>query len=126
MRYLVIGFCLLLGCNQPQPQTPVSVSPLSLVRTFRDTPNLANDTWLDRAIVCTIPAGSYTVRDRVVCYQTGKPGTAPCIMFEFDSPVQTAGDITIVGICRGVVRDGLHRGSDVDFCVRVSNCSISR
>lgn len=99
---------------------------MSLVRTYRDSRQLADDTWLNRPVRCTVPAGTYTVTDRTLCYQTGMANTAPCIVFEFDTPPPTTGDIVIVGTCRGIIRDGHRRGQGVDFCVRVSDCSTAR
>lgn len=128
MPRLTICLCLFLcGCNtQPRPPETVSVSPVSLVRTYRDSPRLADDTWLNRPIRCSIPANTYTIRDRVLCYQTGMPGASPCIMFEFDSPPQSTGDVLVCGVCRGMIRDGQRRGVGVDFCVHVTGCSITR
>lgn len=119
---------LCLGCGPGSPTAaPVpevySISPGQLAAIHRHNPK--DRTWHGQYVECRLAAKSYVCRpDRIEahCVNVGKSG---CVHFFTPfPPPDTAHEITAVGVCRGIVRDGIIREPGVDYFVHVDVVSL--
>lgn len=122
--------CVLTACGRPDKplENPLEVSPANLVRLYRDTPNLANDSFTGRRIRCRLTPGAYRLVPGGVGWVTGFQDL-PAVFFACDS--QPAGvlptdTLEVVGYCVGVTRDGHRRGPGVDWYVTVVDSVVLR
>lgn len=115
-------FC---GCRPPDPPPEVTtVAPGALVRNYRDTPNLANDTWRDRRVSIRLDPGTYAVSGQEV-HWFAFVGRAPAIVFYCNhEPPSQSQTVVVNGICRGMIRDRKDHGPNIDFTVRVEGCTV--
>lgn len=128
--FALLAIAGILNSCEPtkRPDVPSRVSPASLVRTYRDTPDIADSAYSGQLIVCYLPAGSYSVAGGEVHWSTGLPNAPPAVLFDFDgpnSPANNRSDLQVTGTCRGRFIDGRRREVDVYFYVRVSHCRYS-
>lgn len=110
------------GCSPP---SSTSVVPASrLVNGYLDTPDLAHRTWTGRTVTVTLAAGNYSVTPDAVHWFTGFENTPPVIVFECERPPRdNTQTIRITGVCRGSFRDGKRRSPEIDFFVKVADCT---
>ena len=119
---------LLLGCGPGSPTnattpTVYSISPTQLATIYRHDPR--DRTWLNVYVECRVEAKAYSVHpDRIEahCVNAGRSG---CVHFFTDFPPKdNTQPLILVGICRGITRDGLFREQGVDYFVRVDVVSL--
>lgn len=126
----VAVLCLALGCGPGSPTKPPGPPEINritvdqLCATFRL--NFNDRTFRDQFVQVHIGAKDYRVTPTRIEAHFVNPGAPACLYFEcpFPPPDESAA-IVITGICRGCVRDGLHREPGVDYYVRVENCSVT-
>jgi len=118
---------LCLGCGPGSPTIPAApevytISPAQLASVHRHNPR--DRTWQGQYVQCRLAAKSYTVRhDRIEAHCVN--ATSGCVHFTTPfPPPDTASEITVTGVCRGIVRDGIHREPGVDFYVHVEVVSM--
>lgn len=119
---------LLLGCgpgsptNAPTP-TVYSISPHQLATIYRHDPR--DRTWLNQHVECHLEPGSYSTHaDRIEAHCVN-PGRSGCVhFFTGFTPKDNTQPLVLVGICRGITRDGQFREPGVDYYVRVDVVSL--
>lgn len=122
---------LFAGCGPAEPtrrgradRPPVRVDPLDLVDAYRLFPGVrAYD-----GIVVECPADQLAPAGTEAHWFRfkGARQPPPAVVFRFPGPcppLPPGG--SVVGTCRGAVRDGVPRGVRVDFVVVVEGCAVS-
>lgn len=119
---------LLLGCGPGSPtnQTPPTVyqiSPHQLATIYRHDPR--DRTWINQHVECHLKPQTYSVLpDRIEahCVNQGRSG---CVhFFTTFAPKDNTQPLILVGICRGITRDGMFREPGVDYFVHVDVVSL--
>lgn len=127
-RLFVLACVAAAGChprNDP-PAPPADVSPAGLVTAYRDLGDTADHTWTGQSVRVTLPAGGYTVGQNRLFWHTGYPDSPPVLVFELGSGLpDNRNKVSVAGVCRGRVHDGVRRAPAVHFYVRVTDCSAT-
>lgn len=136
-----VGFGLLtvslVGCGGCGSDNTVvepvyDVSPTNLVRLYRDSPQLADATYTGRKIRVRFGAKQYRVVAGAIGHPpvglgwfTGFVDVPPVLVFRCIPPSDDTQPIEVVGVCRGLIHDGIRRGSGIEFHIRVEDCIVS-
>jgi hypothetical protein len=126
---LAFLLCAATACGRPDKplENPLEVSPSNLVRLYRDTPNLAADSFTGRRIRCRLTPGTYRVVPGGVGWVTGFQDL-PAVFFACDPPtgVLPTDTLEVVGSCAGITHDGHRRGPGVDWFIMVVESIVLR
>lgn len=128
MRAFALAFacamCLLHGCSPSTPPSNVvySVSLDTLTRDYHTA-----NTYSRYLIRVRLAPKSYSVVGREIRVAGTVPDTPPLLVFQCrDDPPADYPGIDIIGRCLAPKRDGIFRTAHADFCLRVTDCSVSR
>ena len=92
-----------------------------LYRFYRD--GRPSPTWDGATVRIRVSGGEYEASEQTI--RLVKCGSGWCIHCEADSiPADNTRHITITGICRGPVFDGIRRTAATTHHVRIEHCSI--
>lgn len=126
IRFTLFSFvsCVCLGCGPGSPTKNVLVYPIAasqLASIYRHNPR--DRTWQDCHVKCRLEPGTYTCfPDRIEAHCVNDSG---CVWFVTNAgPRDTLATLTIVGVCKGITRDGRWREPGVDYYVNVEVVSI--
>jgi hypothetical protein len=124
----LITLCVVLSCKRAQVTTEKAeqVAASSLVKFFRDfPPESADSIWKGRKLLVNLAAKGYKVSGNEIHFFTGFPNAPPVLIFKCGSvPEDNSKAVDITGRCRGFVKDGKNRGTNVDFYVVIDECSM--
>lgn len=105
---------------------PVIIVPTKIVNAYRDAPDLATLAYTDQPIEVKFAANDYKCLKDGIYWYKAKSDKHPTMYFACNPPEDCTIPITIVGVCKGAIRDGSKRFDDVDFLLRVEQCEIKR
>ena len=115
------------SCGPQRPTGPYRepiVYPIraeELYRFYRD--GRPSPTWDGATVRLQVAGGEYEASDRTI--RLVKCGGGWCIHCESDSiPFDNTRGLTITGVCRGPVHDGIRRTAATTHHVRIERCSI--
>ena len=128
MRLIVFLFCLLLvlicllSCTNSE--TYVRVSPGTLVRHYRDSPDVAAEDWNSRRIICSLAKGEYVCKDNSIHWWIGDSKHPSALVFYGSEslPKDNTETIEIRGLCTGPKHDGLFRTITINFRIEIKDC----
>lgn len=130
MRVLALSFLVLVpGCG-PAPAPPPreipgqvwAVSPEFLTRDLATAKLYAG-----HHVRVTLPAKTYTVASKEIVVAAHAPGVSPLIVFRClgAAPATNKRSVTLTGICRDPVHDGVWRTHQADFYCVVDECVVT-
>lgn len=126
----ILGLGTLLACRQEVRRTEVEIVSLdSFIRTHNRTPSTASYAWEGKTVQVTLNPKErrYKVYEWGVGIESDIPNAPPVVMFLSERKIDTAGDtlvLIVTGRCHGRVNDGVRRSRDINWYIRVDNCSI--
>lgn len=126
MRYLtVLTVCLCFGCG---PTLPTRVQPTpDYIGLDSLTMHYVNRgrSYDNRLIQVRLPAGTYTTyRGRIEANLCD--GVGLCVFETTATVVGNEAELTVTGLCRGAIRDGVQRCGRYDWHVRVEGCTVEK
>lgn len=123
--FVVVG-CVGCGGGNPLKAEPHPVHPASLVRAYRDTPDVADRIYTGQRVRVSIGAGEYAMTGSSILWHNGRADQPPAIRFYVERPPRdNSRALEVIGVVRGFSRDGDGRGSGVDFAVIIDADTVT-
>lgn len=133
MRFLGFAFAAVtfffMACSKSIP-TPLhpgdrlwDVGVVTLVRSYQDR----SERWTGHTVRVELPAGSYKVNGNELHWHCGRDTKPPTVVFECLTrlPVDSTQPLTVIGVCRGVVRDSTDRGAGINFTIYICEAVVT-
>lgn len=129
----VLAICA--GCGPSAPSEPGHPSnpirAVALVETYRDFPDRAKKLYTHQMVVVRVTKGHYIVAGgEIRWYASGDRSREPSlIIVGRNDPAKLVpdadSDLLVTGHCGGRSYDGVDRGNDVRFTVRMTDCTLT-
>lgn len=105
---------------------PVIIVPVKIVNAYRDAPEIADVAYTDQKIEVKFVGNDYKCQKDGVYWYKAANDKHPTMYFACNPPDDCTLPITIVGTCKGAIRDGTKRADDVDFLLRIEECQVKQ